>query len=124
MVGRSIGLSFFLSFFVFLSFSLPFFISLSVFLLDACMQRPLSIFSTSRRSVAEGAASLDTTAPTLSTTLLSTTLKRGAGGDAMEFSTTDLSAELIKVQHFISSRSETALCVVVLGRKQPRGAPF
>ena len=39
----------------------------------------------------------DTTVPTLSTTLLSTTLKRGAGGDAVEYSTTDLAAQLIKV---------------------------
>ena len=39
----------------------------------------------------------DTTAPTLSTTLLSTTLKRGPGGDAVEYGTVDLATQLIKV---------------------------
>ncbi len=38
----------------------------------------------------------------LSTTLLSTTIKRGAGGDAIEYSALDLATQLIKVRNYIA----------------------
>ncbi len=37
----------------------------------------------------------------LSTTLLSTTIKRGAGGDAVEYTSLDLATQLIKVRFCI-----------------------
>ena len=54
----------------------------------------------------------DTTVPTLSTTLLSTTLKRGPGGNAVEYGNVDLATQLIKVTvlfWFISTDSHAAL---------------
>ena len=54
----------------------------------------------------------DMTAPTLSTTLLSTTLKRGAGGDAIEYGTTDLAAQLIKVKYNKKLKLQLFVCLM------------
>ncbi len=61
--------------------------------------------------------------PTLSTTLLSTTLRRGAGGDAAELGSSDVATQLIKVSTAVNllqtpevsearfnSRTNTFLC--------------
>ena len=56
------------------------------------------VFSHVSCHFAEGTMMGDVTVPTLSMTLLSTTLKRGPGGDAVEYGTVDLATQLIKVQ--------------------------
>ncbi len=53
-------------------------------------------------SPGEGTMLGDTAGRTLlSTTLLSTTIKRGAGGDAVEYTSLDLATQLIKVRFYI-----------------------
>ena len=67
------------------------------------------------RLFTEGTMMGDTTAPTLSTTLLSTTLKRGPGGDAVEYGTVDLATQLIKVNVLSWSVSEGSIATLQWG---------